>query len=471
MPIAPITLIKGDKVSSLIDYRDALSVNMYAVEKNILGAQGYMLAYPGLTSFGTSLGVDRGANYNERFSNHFRVSGTNLISVSSAGIVTNLGTVPGISQCRLQDFYSFNTQGIIADGKMFLYDTVGGFREVIDADLGNPIDGVWVDGYYFLTDGEYIYHTDIADEESIDPLKFATAEFMPDPSLGIGKTSDNKVIVFGRYTIEYFSNDASVNFAFTRIVTRAQKIGIVATHAKCESKNVWYITGGRREDAISVHRLAHSISEKVSTREIDILLKQYTEPELADIRMEVRMEDNITFILIHLPNETLCFNETISSVMGLQYAWSILKTDIDGNAPYRAINGVLDARNSLWIYGDKVDTHLGKLDESVVTHYGDKVEWILFTPFLNLDGMSIDEVEIAIIPGFNIIDDATIAISLTNNGLTYGREYLLKYSEPLDYGKRFFIRRLGYIRDYVGFKLRGISTSKMAFALMKVTYD
>ena len=57
---------------------------------------------------------------------------------------------------------------------------------VTDSDLGDPIDGVWVDSYYFLTDGEYIYHTDITDETSIDPLKYATAEFMPDPSLGLG---------------------------------------------------------------------------------------------------------------------------------------------------------------------------------------------------------------------------------------------------------------------------------------------
>ena len=79
MPEIPVTLIKGDKVNSLVDYRDALPVNMYAIEKEILGAKGYMQSYPGLTSFGTGLGIDRGANYNERFENHFRVSGTHLV--------------------------------------------------------------------------------------------------------------------------------------------------------------------------------------------------------------------------------------------------------------------------------------------------------------------------------------------------------------------------------------------------------
>jgi hypothetical protein len=289
MPTIPITLIKGDKVSSLTDYRDALPVNMYAIEREVLGAKGYLLTYPGLTSFGTGSGIDRGALYNEREEKHFRVSGINLISVSPTGVVTNLGAISGTEQVAMP--YSFNTQCIIADGKMFLYSTAGGFAEVVDADLGDPIDGVWIDGYYFLTDGEYIYHTDLADETAIDPLKYATAEFMPDPSLGVAKTSDNKVMVFGRYTTEFFANNASENFAFQRLESRAQKLGIVATHAKCEVGGNFYIVGGPKEESVSVHMLVSGTSRKVASREVEKILAQYTEPELADIRVETYTKD------------------------------------------------------------------------------------------------------------------------------------------------------------------------------------
>jgi hypothetical protein len=469
MPTIPITLIKGDKVSNLTDYRDALPVNMYAIEREVLGAKGYLLTYPGLTSFGTGSGIDRGALYNEREEKHFRVSGINLISVSPTGVVTNLGAISGTEQVAMP--YSFNTQCIIADGKMFLYSTAGGFAEVVDADLGDPIDGVWIDGYYFLTDGEYIYHTDLADETAIDPLKYATAEFMPDPSLGVAKTSDNKVMVFGRYTTEFFANNASENFAFQRLESRAQKLGIVAAHAKCEVGGNFYIVGGPKEESVSVHMLVSGTSRKVASREVEKILAQYTEPELADIRVETYTKDTTTFVLIHLPNEVLCFNESIAKILGLQYAWSILKTDTIGSNPYRAINGVFDAKNSLWIYGDKTDTNIGKLDDSVVTHYGEKVEWILYSPFLNLEKTSINKVEITTIPGFNIVDDASVAISLTKNGLTYGAEYWSSYGSPLAYDNRFIYRRLGYVSDFVGFKFRGISTSKMAFGLMKLDYS
>ena len=145
--------------------------------------------------------------------------------------------------------YSFETQAVIANGDMFLYDGTT-FSQITDPDLGDPIDGVWVRGYYFLTDGENVYHTDINDESSIDPLKFSTAEFMPDKSLGVAKTQDDKVMVFGRYTLQYFIDVATANFAFSNIETRAQKIGIVATHAKCESGGNWFITGGRKRVGI-----------------------------------------------------------------------------------------------------------------------------------------------------------------------------------------------------------------------------
>lgn len=469
LPALPVTLIKGDTHGSETDYRDNLPVNMYAVERKLLGADGYMIGYPGLTSLGTGSGIDRGGHYNEKFSDQYRVSGGQLISVAADGATVELGAISGAGQAAMP--YSFNTQAVIADGRMWLYDTTAGFREITDADLGNPLDGVWVNGYYFLTDGDFIYHTLLTNESSVDPLQFATAEFMPDPSTGVGKTQDNKVMVFGRYTIEYFADVANPNFAFTRIEERAQKIGIVATHAKCESKGRWFIAGGGKMDSVSVHVLEHGSSQKISTREIDKIIGQYTEPQLSDMRMECRQEDSVTFILIHLPNETLCFNATIAGTLGASVAWSILKTDVAGNAAYRAINGVFDARAARWVYGDKRDASIGLLDNSVSTHYGLISEWILFTPFLDLETASIDEIEIETIPGFTTTTDATVAFSLTFDGVSFGMEHWMDYGDPNEHSQRFLKRRLGYVGDWVGFKFRGASTSRMAFALMTLVYS
>jgi len=472
---APVTLIKGDKIGVETDYRDALPVNMFAVNRPVLGAQGYMLEHDGLTLFTTGEGIDRGAVYNDRFSMQYRLSGNSLLSVASDGTTTVLGAITGNSQARMEDFYSFNTQGIIVDGNFFLYDAVVGFRQVTDADLGSPIDGVWIDGYYFMTDGEYLFHTEIIEdvpfEESIDPLQFATAEFMPDPSLGLAKTQDNKVLVFGRYTLEYFINVASANFAFSRVATRAQKIGIVATHAKCESDGLFYIVGGRKNESVSVHVISIGSAANISTREIDKILSKYTEPELADIRVEARTDKNTNFILIHLPQETLCYNQTVAQVFGNTVAWNILRSGTQIASNYRAINGVFDASNALWIYGDKTDSNIGKLDQSVATHYGAITEWELFSPFFKLENNSIDEIEIEIIPGHTTFIEGKVAISFTYDGVTYGTEAWLEYGEPHAYKQRLIFRRLGYVSDWVGIKLRGVTKTKMSFALLEVTYS
>jgi len=466
MPQVP--LIRGDRVSTDTDYRDALAQNMYAVDREILGTAGYMLCYPGLTKLADGSGSDRGAFYNDRQRNLFRVSGQKLISVSSAGAVTELGGIPGSSQAELD--YSFNTQCIIADGNMYLYGS-SGFQQVTDSDLGNPLDVQWIDGYYFLTDGEFIYHTNIADETAIDPLKFATAEFMPDASLGLGKTSDDKVIVFGRYSTEFFANVATANFAFTRIETRSQKIGIVATHAKCESKGRWYITGGSREDSVSVYLMTSGAPEKVATREIDKLIAQYTEPELSDIRMECRVEDDVNFILLHLPNETLCFNETIARTQGIKNAWTRLRSGVQGQANYQGINGVFDSRSSRWVFGNKFSQVVGYIDNTVFTQYDEIQEWLLYTPFVKIESASINEVEMETIPGHTSFDDAVVSLSLTYDGLTYGKEWFEFYGQPLDYGKRFIIRRLGYVGDWVGFKFRGTTRSRMSFARFNLEFS
>ncbi len=467
MPVEQVPIMKGDKVGIETDYRDALPVNMYGVKREILRSPGYMIEYPGLTAFGTGTGIDRGANYNERFGEQYRVSGQKLISVSSSGVVTELGTIPGTKQVAMP--YSFNTQCVIADGKMFLYDPVDGFREVTDPDLLDPFDGTWINGYYLMVDGESVFHTNIADESVIDSDAYSTAAFMPDKVLGIDKTQDNKGVLFGRYSIEYLADIESTGFAFTRIEQRTQKIGIVATHAKCESSGKFYITGGRKNESVAVHIVGLGDSQKVSTREIDKIISAYTEPELADMRMECRTENDIVFILVHLPNETLCFNESIAATFGKEVAWTVLTSGTDAEN-YRAINGVFDARNTEWIYGDKVTSQLGKLDNSVATHYGSIAEWYLNTPILKLETFSIDKIELETIPGHTATDDATAALSITYDGLTYGSEWFELYGLPLDYGKRFEINRLGYVREWIGFRLRGATRSRMVFSGLKVTY-
>jgi len=327
-----------------------------------------------------------------------------------------------------------------------------------------------VDGYYFFTDGEFIYHTDITDEESIDPLKFATSEYSPDPTLGVALTPDNKVMVFNRYTIEYFINTANDNFAFTRVPTRAAKAGIVGTHCKAEILDQWFIMGGRKEEDVAIHEVGVGSVVKVSSREVDKLIGQYSEGELSSSVLETRVEDGYQYLIVHLPNETLLYNVVVAKKTGSDMAWTILKSDTSGDQTWRAKYGIFEPRLGKWVYGDKLSNGLAILDETVSTHYDEIVEWVLFTPFIFLEGASIDEIDIKTIPGFTTESDGTVFLSLSYDGVTHGTEAAIEYGLPSRYKQRFIAFRLGYVDDWFTIKLRGASKSRMVFSIAKILY-
>lgn len=137
---------------------------------------------------------------------------------------------------------------------------------------------------------------------------------------------------------------------------------------------------------------------------------------------------------------------------------------------WRAKHGVFDPRKGVWVYGDKIDSRLGILDETNSTHYSVIAEWVLNTPFIPIESQSIDEIEVETLPGHTTTSDATVFLSLTYDGVTHGEECALEYGLPSAFGQRFIARRLGYVRDWVAFKLRGASRSRMVFTRAYITH-
>ncbi len=470
MPVATIPIIKGDsagRAGLAADYFDRLPENMYTVAEPHLDMPYYVLTYPGIRDFGTGNGNDRGGIWNERQLNHFRVSGPSLIEVDTDGNSTILGTVTGTEQVSLAR--SFNTQAIVGDGKYYLYDPTNGFRQITDPNVGNPIDLTWVDGYYFFTDGENLYHTTLADEEVIEPLGFATAEFSPDPTLAVAKDKTNQVIAFNRFSIEYFRNVASAGFAFQRISSKAQKLGIVGTYCQTEMDGTFFILGGRKEEDVSFYILSTGSAQSIATREIDRILDRFSEDQLQTVILEARKERGSEFLICHLPDITLLYNHAIGKKLGPAQAWSILKTDVEGDVTYQGVNGIFDTRVSEWIYGDKGTARLGIVDEELATYHGERVESIFYTPLVQLEAQCVDQIYLETVPGF-VSTTATLATSITYNGVQFSREFFELYSDPQGYNVRYFVRRLGYVTNKIGFKFRNSSTEKMAFNKMVITY-
>ena len=477
-PVPELTLnfIKGDEYGPETEYRDALPVNMYAVERPVFGSQGYMCQEPGITEFVTDsdsklfLGADRGGIWNSRFERHYRVSGQNLIQLNSNGTVTRLGEITGSDNAKMA--YSFNNLAIVADKKLYMYNPDDGLRQITDEDVGKPIDITWIDQYFVLTDGKNLYHTSIVDETTIDPSEFATSEFSPDGTTGLGKTVDNFFVAFNRYTTEFFRNIGGEpgTFAFARSSGRAVNVGTLNPNTKCEIDDNFYTLGNRKGEALSIYALTAGRAQKVATREVEKILSKYTETDLSGAVLEGQEFDGYQFLLVHLPEETLKLNLTIAGKAGLDNAYSIIKTGKDGQTTYTAIHGVFDAYAGKWIYGDKTQGRIGYLDNKASLHYDSFAEWYLNTPFYPIDSFSINEIEIKTVPGFTTDNDATVAISLSQDGVNQSSEAWTDYASMAQYNKRFIIRRLGYTRDFVSIRMRGVSRSRMAFSYGVLKY-
>ena len=461
----PVPIICGDKSVKYSDYEDGVPINMIAVARDIQG-EGYLYSHDGLTQVVIGQGFDRGALYNERMKRSFRVSGVKLIEITGVSILVDAPVIGDIPGAGLVSFaYSFNSLMIVAAQRAFRYDGTT-LAEMTDPDLGNPIDVAEIDGYYVFTDGEYIYHTDIDDETSIDPLKFATSELSPDPTKGLGRTQDDLLIVFNRYTTEYFINQANEQFAFSRLSQKAVDAGIVGTHAWTQMDGNIFILGGRKDEDVSVYLLGTGQTLSISKRLIDSIIGQYTELELYDAKLESRTAKRDQLLYIHLPNETLVYNQSIAKKFGVGVAWSILQFN---GGPWRAINIAYDPKLNMWIAGDRYDTKIAKLDESLASQYGESIDSYFYSPLVPIESASVDWVELNTISGFSA-EDTYLFVSTTRDGAAYSQEHFNEVSVPLDYENRYIPRRLGYVRKKIGFRFRANHKEKINVSGFMVSY-
>lgn len=476
-----VTLIQGDTLdTSKVDYRDALAVNLYAIPKQILGAAGYMQQIHGLTEFGISSGVSNGAVWcsYEGFEGHYRVQGSDFISVSSDGDVTVLGTVAGSGQADI--WFSFTNVAIVRNNNLYYYNPTDGFRQIVDNDtigsvVGDPISGCYSGDVMFLTDGERIYHSQFDEFGGVpaEEVWLTTAEgvsgYVPDYTYALRQAENSEVIAFGSRSITHYYLTGGDGFAYSPLDQKASKLGVVGTHAMAVMSGNWYLVGIKQESQPSVYVYRSGSNQKVASREIEQILSEYTQDQLETITVDAIVQDDVEMVIFHLPDTTLLYNPTIAQTTGKNAAWSILKTDTTGSNPYRGKDFVQDPRINQWIVGDTIDGTLGLFDDSVSTHYGNLVEWIMYSPFVNIETLSIDKIEIETIPGIvGDTEDATVFLSTTQNGRTYSKEYTMLYGDRNDYNQRFIARALGYVRHWIGFKFRGISRNRMAFGLFNV---
>lgn len=389
-----IPILNGVYTSEASDFRVAYPHNMMPVPVPQGISSGYLRPAEGIVKNGENgPGVTRaGVNWNDVC---YRVMGRQLVRVNQNGTINDIGFVSGGTEYATMD-YSFDYLSVSSGGRLLLYDG-STLQQISDPDLGLSLDHIWVDGYFMSTDGEFLVVTELNNPFSVNPTKYGSSEIDPDPIKALLKVR-NEPHALNRYTIESFRNIGGTGFPFQRIDGAQIQRGTVGTHACTVFQDAIVFVGGGRGESISVWYGINGQSQRLATREIDLLLQRYTEEELSQILVEERIDKGHRLVLIHLPDITLVYDWAASQVTGTA-VWFTLGSKMQKFSAYRA-------RNLVWCYdkwlvGDPFEPQLGFLDDTLSSHWGQKIGWEFSTVCIYNESMGaiFHELELVALPG------------------------------------------------------------------------
>jgi hypothetical protein len=420
MPQIPI--LSGFTTDENSDFRTEYPRNMVPVPKQQGISNGYLRPAEGIVSWATGQGIDRGAiRWNDQC---YRVSGSKLVTVGSAGTVTTLADVGGVSSQVSLD-YSFDRLGILSDGNFYYWDG-STLTQVTDPDLGTIIDFIWIAGYFMGVDADSIIVTELTDPTAINSLKYGSSELDPDPIKGITEIR-NEPIILNRYTIETFQqlSNPGTGFPYIRIEGAQITKGVVGTHAfEVISDTVFFVGGGRGESN-SVWAGVNGSAQKIATREIDQLLNEYTDEQLAAIVCESYVHESFNQFHIRLPDRTVVYDLNASQVVG-QPVWFVLDSSYEGFSQHLCSNRVWC--HEKWIVGHPTGSGIGYLSERVGTQWGSHVGWEFKTGIVYAGSQNalIHELELVSLTGRAALgDNPTIGTQSSNDGTTWSQlEYI-----------------------------------------------
>jgi hypothetical protein len=428
-------------------------------------SNGYLKPGTGIRQVGTAQGNGRGGiNWNGVL---HRVSGTKLLQVAKDGSSTVLGDVGGSEQATFT--YSFDRLAIVA-GKKLWYWTGSALKQVTDPDLGQVIDGVFIGGYFLLTDGTYLIVTELADPMSVLPTKYGSSEADPDPVKAVDQLR-KEAYAFNRYTIEVFHNVGGDGFPFQVIDGALVTKGIVGTQAYVSLGDTFAFVGSGRNEAPAVYVMAGGDAQKISTQEIDRILASFAEEDLAQCVMECRTDRNKQVVMIHLPDRCLCM-DLIASKTTSEPVWFTLDSGMLTPAQYRA-------RGLVWCYDrwnvdDPTSSALGVLDDTVATHYGADIGWEFGAAILYNEGDDaiVHELELVSLTGrIAVGTEPTIWSSYSHDGVTWSQERPKAAGVRGQTRKRIAWRTQGTISSWRVQRFRGTSQASISPVRLECRFE
>lgn len=460
-----VPILAGIFTDEAGDFRSSYPRNMVPVPKEQGISQGYLRPGDGILQSGAGPGVDRGAiNWRGIC---YRVMGNDLVRVDADGTVTTLGAVSGTGQVSFT--YSFDRLAVAAGGNLYYWN--GALSQVTDPDLGTVLDVVWIGGYFMTTDGTSLVVTELTDPTSVNPLKFGSSEDDPDPIVAVRKWR-GEIYAVNRYTIEVFDNVGGNFFPFQRNEGAIIERGAIGTHCVVAGfmQEIAFL-GGARNEPPAVWLGLNASTDKLSTREIDQILQQYTEAQLSQAVMEQRVDKNHELLYLHLPDRTLVYDANASKAVG-EPVWYTLDSGLVSPATYRA-------RNLVWCYdqwlcGDPTSVNVGSLTNTASTHYGQTIGWDFQTTIVynESNGAIFHQLELVCLTGrVPLGADPIVWTSFSVDGETFSQERPVPAGKQGERSKRLIWLKQGSMENWRIQRFRSTSDAFLSAARLEIQIE
>ena len=410
---------------------------------------GFTGTFDKLDTFGSRAGTSiRGALYNVRFTDVTTTANTRfypmIITSENRPTTVTVNTDPPVDANRgtLVNFPSGSEwiRGIFTP------------TAPTDFDLGFVIDAVRNRGRYIwiMRNSGRFGVTDLINEQRPDYIApFYSAEAEPDQNIAVDAWK-GYVVIFGRYTIEYFGLTGNPQQIYAPVQSLTVRAGIVGLGCKTHYLDSFAILGGPDFESPSVYLIGQGSYQEIASRRIQKILRSYTIEEIQrGAFMEPVKFDAHDFLVIHLPEDVLIYDHNASRDGHL--AWTRLKTDINREATYRGLYHINDGDR--WTAADKRQNILSRFSFTNARHIGQDVEYIVHTTLVQVRNKRLFDLQVDTVPG-RTLEASNMSYATTFDGITYSAEHFIRFNTPRDYTRRVLARRLGYVRNNVGFRLR-----------------
>ncbi|TWI04804.1 phage stabilization protein [Luteimonas cucumeris] len=289
------------------------------------------------------------------------VSGSSLYRITSAGVATLVGSVPGTGRVHLQNN---DTQLVVMHSSGWNVVTLATLAYASVADAPTTAQGTYQDSYIVFPNANGTYGwTNIADATSLDGLNFASAEAQPDPIIAV--ISDHRELwLFGEVTVEIAQTSGDADLVFTR--TAIMEYGCAAKYTPAKSDNTVFWLGRNASGQGTVYKAAGYSPSRISTHALESAIAGYG--DISDAWAYCYQQNGHTFYVLTFPNRaTWAYDASSDRWTQLSY-----RNTLSGLAEQHRGNAYLFLAGQ-HIVGDHANGNLYVLDLDTYTDNGDPI--------------------------------------------------------------------------------------------------